>query len=552
MIENNAKKWYGSYSRAGRASAENFYAIVHKEDILNKETKKIKSYYEKQRSNLEYLDDNINFNKIYNTKYTITEIPLEIRKKMIKKEEKTQFAHNRNQIRNENIYIEPTCTKYNPKYDLIFKKLITGPNWKDKLGRNYPIQNFTSSDCFLNINPFNNKIKKNNIRKLSSKSKKQNHNKNENKYSIIETGVSKCLVNMDKTTQRGEFLNNALLRIRTDRPFKKEFKKLIRSKVTNSSAKHKNNLKTKEINIIDNSRNNFCLTEGNKENKIMSSINKNINPSKKKLNLKKSITRNIYTNFESPLLRKVYSIKNKVYKAPNFAKIISRDKLEKLREFQNNFNAILNPNFSYIRERSLSMVKYKLDKNKIKKKKKFNGIDHTYNFNIDKIVSKYNNHKESQVPNFDNMTSRAYSKTNPLPNYMQGIYTRMTVDEVNDKTLKLNGFSDGKYMAATNSFFPKSSFNKIINLSLLKSYDLNDNNIEEYNEIQHQKLAKQIGDNYEDLILDGALDNFDKITFKTLNNKNKENQNLRNLLLFNENNEFQDNNGFFNNANSKE
>jgi hypothetical protein len=284
----------------------------------------------------------------------------------------------------------------------------------------------------------------------------------------------------------------------------------------------------------------------------MPSINNNINSIKKKRNLKKTIIRNIYRNFDSPLLRELYSIKNKVYKAPNFAKIISRDKFEKLREFKNNFKAILNPNYSYIRERSLSMVKYKLDKNKIKKKKKFNGIDHTYNFNIDKIVSKYNNHKEAQAPNFNNMISRAYSKTNPLPNYMQGIYTRMTVDEVNEKTLKLNGFSDGKYMAATNSFFPKSSFNKIVNLSLLKSYDLNDKNIEEYNEIQNQKLVKQIGDNYEDLILDGALDNFDKITFKTLNNKKKEHQNLRNLLLLNDNNEFQDNNEFFNKVNSKE
>jgi len=552
MLENNAKKWYGSYSRAGRASAENFYAIVHKEDILNKETKKIKSYYEKQRSNLEYLDDNINFNKIYNTKYTITEIPLETRRKAIKKEEKPLFEH-KNQIMNGSIYVDPTCTKYNPKYDLIFKKLITGPKWKDKLGRNYPIQNFTSSDCFLNINPFNYKIKKNKIKKLSSKSKKQNQNKNENKYSIIETGVSKCLVNMDKTTQRGEFLNNALLRIRTDKPFiKKDFKKIKSSKAANSSDKQKNNLKTKEIIIIDNSRNNCCLTEGNKENKTMPTINKNIDSTKKKRNLKKTIIKNIYRNFDSPLLRKIYSIKSKVYKAPNFAKIISRDKLEKLKEFQNNFKAILNPNYSYIRERSLSMVKYKLGKNKIKKMKKFNGIDHTYNFNIDKIVSKYNNHKEPQAPNFVNMTSRICSKTNPLPNYMQGIYTRMTVDDINDKTLKLNNFSDGKFMAATNSFFPKRSFNKIINLSLLKSYDLNDNNIEEYNEIQNQNLAKQIGDNYEDLVLDGALDNFDKITFKTLNNKNKECLNLKNLLFCNYNNEFQDNNGFFNNVNSKE
>jgi hypothetical protein len=31
---------------------------------------------------------------------------------------------------------------------------------------------------------------------------------------------------MDKATQRGEFLNNALLRIRTDKPFKKNENKM--------------------------------------------------------------------------------------------------------------------------------------------------------------------------------------------------------------------------------------------------------------------------------------------------------------------------------------
>ena len=67
MLENKAKKSYGSYSRAGKISAENFYSIIHKDDILKREKKRVKSLYEIQKNNLDYLDGKINFNKIINT-----------------------------------------------------------------------------------------------------------------------------------------------------------------------------------------------------------------------------------------------------------------------------------------------------------------------------------------------------------------------------------------------------------------------------------------------------------------------------------------------------
>ena len=39
MLENEAKGWYGSYSLAGRRSAENFNNILHKNEILKGENK---------------------------------------------------------------------------------------------------------------------------------------------------------------------------------------------------------------------------------------------------------------------------------------------------------------------------------------------------------------------------------------------------------------------------------------------------------------------------------------------------------------------------------
>ena len=42
MFENETKGWYGSYSLAGRRSAEKFNNIINKNEILRGENKKMK------------------------------------------------------------------------------------------------------------------------------------------------------------------------------------------------------------------------------------------------------------------------------------------------------------------------------------------------------------------------------------------------------------------------------------------------------------------------------------------------------------------------------
>jgi hypothetical protein len=44
-----------------------------------------------------------------------------------------------------------------------------------------------------------------------------------------------------------------------------------------------------------------------------------------------------------------------------------------------------------------------------------------------------------------------------------------------DKALKMNNFSEGKFSTTTTSFWPKKSFNKIINLNLLNSAKFKEN-----------------------------------------------------------------------------
>ena len=531
MFENKKKKWYGSYSRIGKSSAENFYQIIHKDDILNRDYKKIKGYLKKIKPDLDYLDDNINLNKIFNTKYSIIKsISSSPNKKINNKKMREKYNlkyHNISHLeimkKNRDIYIEPTCTKYNPKYDIIFQRLVTGPKWKKILGRTCPIRNMTSSECFLNNknisienkskencnnNNFNKKEKNNKDKKKKSSAKKQKEYK---RFCIIDNGESKCLVDMNKTTQRGDLFN---IRVRTEKAFNKK----------ENNNNNKNNMininsNSEEKKMIDN-KNNYFLTKDNKKNKTNIMSNKYT----KIKNLKKLLLKNINTNRNYKLLRTSNLFPLKENKSPDFSKIISREKLQKIAEkSKNTFISLVSPNYSQVSERPISMVLY--EKSKINKKRRnFTGIDSNLNFDIDKVINKVNNHRIYKPRNFDNMISRTYNEANPLPNYMQGIYNRTAVDSFNEKTLKINEYSNGKFLTPTNTFMPKTSHNKIINLSLLKCCDIENKNKDDYNEIYTDKLIKQINyrnNNNDNLILEGALNKFDKITFKSIE-KNKD------------------------------
>ena len=567
MFENKRKKWYGSYSRAGKFSAENFYAITHKDNIFKREKKRVKSLYEFKKNDFEYIEENINFQKLFEQNFTISNTissPKKIKKyENIKDkiEDKFRNIYNKKYKPKNKIYIEPSCTKYNPNYDYIHKKLISGPKWDDLLGRNNKIQNMENTTFYLtssNLNKKRNSNKnKNNKNKdiyntLFNFSKKKIKKLKNKRFSIVDTGESKCLVNMNITTQRGEPTTIYNLKIRTDKPFiKKEKTKMPKHLLNNNN--HKSSNKEKKINE-NNLKVNYCLTEDNIKrnndlkiikNKSKIKINSSYN-SKIRKNLKLQLGKNnipniqTETNFYSPLLNILSKITSDIYEVPDISKATSQEQRENIKSFTKRLMPKTTLNYNLVLERPLSMVVYKkTDKKKdkkIEKRKKILGIDPNLNFDINKIINKYNNHCMTEAPNFNCMTSRPNDKSNPLPNFMQKMFNRMSVNSYNDKALQLNGYSEGKFLSSINSFFPKESFNKIINLSLLRGKDMRDEIMKKYNEKQIEKIISKIGNkNYEKIILDGALDKFDKITFKTDNKKKKFNKALLKRLLLNEN-----------------
>ena len=159
MFENTAKGWHGSYSIAGRNSAEKFHAIVNKDYILKNKIKKsnihdmftpdkpkpkinftetldvFKNYKNKKKINSD--DDllSIENNKLLKK---FKKIPPLI-KKFIKKDRFKFHEEHCNNIKKNNKKNyhsnDPSAAKYYPKYEYIWPKLISGPTWEFMPGR---------------------------------------------------------------------------------------------------------------------------------------------------------------------------------------------------------------------------------------------------------------------------------------------------------------------------------------------------------------------------------------------------------------------------------
>ena len=588
MFENETKGWYGSYSRVGKGFAERFYIISHKEEIFSRENKKIriKDFYNpdeiKQKASLE---ENLDVFKLYTSskikkdkllksllkhKQNFLERSSQSKKKSYnKKRLKLSHIHEILGIKKNPKVNQSSYTRYNPNYDYIKPRLLEGPLWKKVPGRNQ-----------RGLNPLEDKIFNDQIEE----------NKNY-KFYVLETEKSKCLVNMNKMTQRGEFTDIKDLRIRTDKPFvkpkkkKKIFDKHIKEEVKRNinnilKDKIKTNNNTRNLSLSNSKRlisryNNTSTMFYEPRNLLEKEIqklsqNKSKNKNKnKKDKTKKKMSRIILqqiglfednnklktendkpnvqvkskksNSFSIKGLKNNYSLKDnltksnsklpnkeddhkedKKYKAPDFDKIISRRQVEKARGHKFFIIPFKTINYSFISERPLTMINY--DKSKIKnenKLKDFIGLDYSYVYKPDDIINKYNNHISPKVPNFSIMSSRSSQKGNPLPSYMQKVHDRFFLNNMNDKSLSLNNYSNRGYFSATSSFFPKRSYNNIINYSVINSEKKNDNKKDDDIEKKIELLKLQVNYSpqvYEQLVKDGTLNKFDKVSLKSNNN----------------------------------
>ena len=88
MFENDTKGWYGSYSIAGRESAEKYHIVVHKDEILNIGNKKLKTreiFSPDEIQQIESFEDQLNIFKAYSSekKNPMSDLIKEKKKKSI-------------------------------------------------------------------------------------------------------------------------------------------------------------------------------------------------------------------------------------------------------------------------------------------------------------------------------------------------------------------------------------------------------------------------------------------------------------------------------------
>ena len=480
-----------NYSLIGKISLERFPIILQKDKIIKGEKKKfiIRDLFhpDQPKEELKTIEDYNNFTDFklsVQGKDGINNYTSKSKVDFFIQDMKTNpkyFYHNKHLSlvdKLKKLVFESDNLSYAPKYDYVKPRLLTGPNWENLGERKKEKIEYDERDYYIKHDD------------------------------VLKNTDFKCLVNMKKTTQRIEFVKQKLIKFKND-------KKFIPKSQRNKIKKNKN-------------KNKIPYTSRNEVSKEKIYKLFNINPK---------------------TVNDIKKIKSKKIKKENhsvdFKKIISREEVEKIKEAKYFKIPFITPNYSLVEDRLISNVDFNIEKNKSNKRDKQNieGYDYKLNYSPDKYISKINNHIEPQTPNFSYMFHRngdwaKNSKKNPLPFYMRDIYDRNSCRIMTEKSLKENKFKEGKISLATSSFFPKKSFNRIVNINLIKSKTFKEKTDDEYIEEKKVFLKENIklrnnSKEIKELKNFGVLDKFENFTYKTIDKReNQKNHNsMKNIFM---------------------
>ena len=466
MFESNTKGWYGSYSLMGKISAESFPMILAKDKILNGpyKTKKIKDYFSTE-DDINQIDETPSGENvdIFNLKYRPP--PKQQKKKMKLCEPNTKYPipeefkyhhHNHKDIHNLTKLLkkqsEQTSSIYDPKKEYVWARTLSGPQWNCLSGRERggPFD-FKNEEIIE-------KKEENDVNKNSTKYKNKKSdnkkNKTEKNFYVPNKGID-----MNQFGKRTTLKTVYDLRLRKFRPFiKKIGQKTLRVKniLKNLEIEAKNKLKKKYLK----------LNLDNLEEEDLSLNNK-----KKKNKHKKNF--NILTKCPVHTL--------------NFSKIMPREKIYKNSRNEEGIRPFFSPKYTLVEPRSLTMVSYNKKPNGKPVIKRFEGINNNVYFNIDKVLNKVNNHKENKVILFRNLKDIYRNKKLPL--HMNNLYNRTSLETITDKGLAMNNFSSSEKTSDFSTFGKQKSYNKLINLNLLRNERRN-------NFLGLEKIAKTLSNKY--------------------------------------------------------
>ena len=490
-----------NYSLIGKISIEKFPIIHQKDKIIQgiKKRYKIRDLFhpDQPKEEIKYIED---YDKFCNYKLSSKNKNKINNNKLINKDNNHDskfYYHNKHLSlvdKFKKLVIQADNFSYAPKYDFVKPRLLTGPGWdygSEKLKEKIIYDN---RDYYI---------------------------KHED---VLNNPNIKCLVNMNKTTQRIEFVKQKDIKFKNDKKYISRFK----------SKKNMNNKNKFKYKIALTSRNNKS------RNNLYNLFNiKTSKTSKTTFNERGEKTCSKDHKSSSKEKKRNSKIKknkrqNKKNHSVDFKKIISREEVEKVKEYKYFKIPFITPNYTLVEDRLLSTISYdtpKYNTNNNTRKEQIEGYDYRLKYSPDKYISKFNNHINPQSPNFTYMFHRngdwsKNSKNNSLPFYMRDIYDRNSVERMTEKSLKQNKFKEGKISLASSTFFPKKSFNRVININLINSKNfkekLNDDYIEEKKEYLKSETERKNNKNEINKLKNiGLLNKFENFTFKALDKREK-------------------------------
>ena len=521
MFLNDKKGSYGCFSNAGRSALKMYKNLVSNpfkikpkiynkfNNIFGKDNQQLINDFRKERE----LNDRGDIFKL--DEYELKKLKELTKNKKNKQLQKTKFNRcqsakqysktklkfnneKKKKSKNEKNF-EPNCTKYNPKYDIILKRSPSCPSWSKLTSR----KSYIKEDNFpFYINPQN----------------------------ILENTAGKTFIDMSKQIKRNLSIEND-----NNKNYKKRPKSSFNTTKSFSNTTIFLNKTRPQTGIIRRKSSLKCTT---------STKSKIIENEKNKTTTSLDDSYEEYKNIYSKQLKKSKTIESidknnikKNIKAPNFDQFISREDYDKLKD-KNSVIPFSLPNYKSIRGKPIMMVIYNTKKHKKNKVKStlIKKMDNSYYFDPYKSIDKYNNHKVIHAPNFNLMTSRPYDNIN-LPVYMKQIYSKASCYNITSLSLKMNNFANGRFANVHSSFFPKKSFNQLINLNLLNSQKFLENVIGNKKKFikKHYDIGKAMkfyNKNYEDLLKDELLSRFDNVTYKTIKKNNSvDMKEMQNFLI---------------------
>ena len=307
---------------------------------------------------------------------------------------------------------------YYPKIDYIHKKVSCGPQWQKLSGRKNLFE------------PDNKKTNSINISSYNINDKKEDKNKKKDK----STKVTNVIIPDLFINRKNKYKRNRL-----------------------KSAKY-SNIMTKSTSIYSKINNNVYNNIPSTSDIIINN-NKTINTSNRDKSKKISL------KTLRPNQSKIFYNFKKCISVPDFDKYIDYEKIQKKilkNQDIGRIQDVLNPNYSSIESDVKMFVKYSSrNKNEKKQKNEFEGINvNELLYDACSTFDKIYGNKMKAVPLFHKMLARPGDIN--LPSYMKGLYNRMGLYLIGEKTLKMNNYENSKIYKFDGDFTPKKNKYKIL------------------------------------------------------------------------------------------